>query len=167
MKLLDVSPRAAHPPDRGSTVRMSSLLQRLSQQHEVRQYSLDRIRASTLGCRSRERQISAGYREYRRCHLLAELVGEVADEGELRVAEIRSAGNRLVVEASADVDDLAEQLNVDLPTGDFHTVAGLVINVAGRIPAVDDEIEISGHVFRVTEGNDRRLRTLEVDRSQK
>ena len=94
--------------------------------------------------------------------VVAELVGEVADEGELRMAEIRPAGDRLVVEATADINDLAEQLGADLPTGDFHTVAGLVIDVAGRIPAVGDEIEISGHIFRVTEGTDRRVQTLEV-----
>ncbi|MGI9606529.1 MAG: hemolysin family protein [Acidimicrobiales bacterium] len=95
--------------------------------------------------------------------LVAELVGQVADEGEPPVAEIRAAGDRLVVDAATDVDDLAERLGADLPTGNFHTVAGLVIDVAGRIPTVGDEIEISGHVFRVTEGTDRRVRTLEVN----
>jgi len=94
--------------------------------------------------------------------VVSELVGEVADEGELRLAEIRSVGDRLVVEATADVDELAERLGTELPAGDFHTVGGLVINVSGRIPAVGDEIEISGHVFRVTRGTDRRVLTLEV-----
>ncbi len=94
--------------------------------------------------------------------VVAELVGEVADEGELRMAEIRSVADRLIVEATADVDDLAERLGTKLPSGDFHTVGGLVIDAAGRIPVVGDEFEIAGHVFRVTSATERRLETLEV-----
>ena len=94
--------------------------------------------------------------------VVSELVGEVADEGELRTAEIRSLGDKLVVEATVPVEELAERLDTDLPNGDFRTVGGLVIDVAGRIPAVGDEVEIAGHQFRVTRGTNRRIRTLEV-----
>ena len=94
--------------------------------------------------------------------VVAELVGDVADEGERRVSEIRAVGDRIVVEATADVDDLASRLGVPLPTGDFHTVGGLVIDVAGRIPTVGEEVEIAGLRFRVVRGTRRRVGTLEV-----
>lgn len=95
--------------------------------------------------------------------VVSELVGEVADEGELRKALIRSAGDKLIVDATASVIDLAERLDADLPTGDFRTVGGLVIDAAGRIPAVGEEIEVAGHQFRVTRATNRRIRTLEVN----
>jgi len=94
--------------------------------------------------------------------VVAELVGEVADEGEPRLSPIRTAEGRLVVEATADVDELAEKLDTSLPRGDYHTVGGLVIDAAGRIPLVGDEVEIAGFVFKVLRGSKRRVRTLEV-----
>jgi CBS domain containing-hemolysin-like protein len=94
--------------------------------------------------------------------VVAELVGDVADEGERRLAPIRRDGDRLLVEASTDVADLEAELGAELPGGDFHTVGGLVIHAAGRIPVVGDDIEIGAHSFRVISGTSRRVRLLEV-----
>ena len=94
--------------------------------------------------------------------VVAELVGEVANEGENRVPEIRSQGDRLIVQATTDVEDLAARLQTELPIGDYHTVGGLVIAVAGRIPRINETIEIAGHSFRVLRGTNRRVLALEV-----
>ena len=96
--------------------------------------------------------------------VVAELVGEVADEGERRTAPIQRVGDRLLVEARADVEDLEAELEAELPSGDFHTVGGLVIDAAGRIPVVGDEIQIGAYSFRVVSGSSRRVRVLEVRR---
>lgn len=93
---------------------------------------------------------------------VAELVGEVADEGEETVPEIRKVEGKLVVDAATGVDDLADVLEVDLPTGEFHTVGGLVIDAAGRIPATGESVEVAGLNFRVVSGSPRRVKTLEV-----
>jgi CBS domain containing-hemolysin-like protein len=93
---------------------------------------------------------------------VAELVGEVADEGERRQDPIRRMEDRLLVEASADVAALAAELEAELPSGEFHTVGGLVIDAAGRIPLVGEEIQIAGYSFRVVSGTTRRVRVLEV-----
>lgn len=94
--------------------------------------------------------------------VVSELVGEVADEGESRHADIREEDGRLIVRAATPIDELAERLATELPSGDFHTVGGLVIDAAGRIPAVGEVVEIAGHSFRVMSGSRRRVRMLEV-----
>jgi hypothetical protein len=44
VRVLDVSPRVAFPPRRGSAVRIFNLLSYLSERHEVRQFSYARVR---------------------------------------------------------------------------------------------------------------------------
>lgn len=94
--------------------------------------------------------------------VVAEVLGDVADEGEARVPDIINLDDRLVVDARTDVDDLAERLGVEFPTGDFHTVGGLVIDAAGRIPEQGDSVDIAGHRFLVVSASQRRVKKLEV-----
>lgn len=95
--------------------------------------------------------------------VVAELVGEVADEGEAPSPTIRREDGRLLVDARLDVAELADELGIELPAGDYHTVGGLVIDVAGRIPAVGEAVHIAGLRFRVTRGSKRRVQTLEIN----
>jgi len=94
--------------------------------------------------------------------VVAEVLGDVADEGEHREPDIRHDAGRLVVDATTDVDDLAARLGLEFPTGDFHTVGGLVIDVMGRIPEPGESVEICGRRFLVVSASQRRVKTLEV-----
>jgi putative hemolysin len=59
------------------------------------------------------------------------------------------------------VGELKARLNIgQLPLEDkgrYNTVAGLLLAVAGRLPATGDEIEISGWIFKVLEMERRRI----------
>ena len=73
--------------------------------------------------------------------VVAELVGRVSDEGEL-LNPIRPGGpGRWHVDAAADLEELEQETGVSLPSGDWHTVGGLVIGVAGRIPSVGESFD--------------------------
>jgi CBS domain containing-hemolysin-like protein len=97
--------------------------------------------------------------------VVAELVGKVADEGEVEVSPIRRTGpGRWLVAGSVDVDDLADEVGLALPHGDWHTVAGLVTGVAGRIPAPGDLVEIDDLRIEVLAATDVRVETVEVSR---
>ncbi len=94
-----------------------------------------------------------------------QLVGDVADEGEPAAADIRRVGPaRWRVAGICDLVDLEEQLQIELPDGDWATVAGLVIALAGRIPAPGEAFEEAGLRFRVLEATERRVKLLEVER---
>jgi len=98
--------------------------------------------------------------------VVAELVGEVADEGEPRAPAIRQTGpDRWLVAASASVDDLSAEIGVELPTGDWHTVGGLVTGTTGRIPSPGDQVEIDAVRIRVVSATAVRVETVEVMRS--
>jgi len=98
-----------------------------------------------------------------------ELVGSIAepDRGARVRPRLRSVGEgRWLVDGGLDVDDLADEIGVELPQGDWHTVAGLVLALAGRIPRVGDEVAVAGHTFRVVAATRRRIVRIAVEESE-
>ncbi|MBX7455548.1 hemolysin family protein [Mycolicibacterium sp. 3033] len=75
--------------------------------------------------------------------LAEELVGDIEDEhdGTHRETAIETSGGWLVPGDLA-VDETERLLGVTLPTGDFETVAGMVIAHADGLPSVGDQVSI-------------------------
>jgi len=95
--------------------------------------------------------------------VVGELVGRVSDEGENLRPLIRSIGrNRWRVDAAADVDDLSAVTGVALPEGDWHTVGGMVIGTAGRIPSVGEVFAFDGLSLRIVAAAPQRVAVLEA-----
>jgi CBS domain containing-hemolysin-like protein len=96
--------------------------------------------------------------------IVEELLGTVAEEdpaGRGRMFRALPGGSWLV-DGRMSVDDLGHRLGAELPDGPWTTVAGLVIGLIGRVPAVNDEVVTAGHRFRVTAATRRRIRRVEV-----
>ena len=92
-----------------------------------------------------------------------ELLGSMSEEPEgVPIALIEEG--QWSVDASLPIEDLSDALEVDLPEGEWNTVAGLVFTLAGRVPLVGDEVSVSGHLFRVVATRRRRITRVEVTR---
>lgn len=91
------------------------------------------------------------------------LVGRVSDEGEILNPMIRPMGRgRWHVDAATDVDDLALETGVALPDGDWHTVGGLVIGVAGRIPGIGEVFSFDGLTLTIRDAAPHRVGSVEA-----
>lgn len=77
--------------------------------------------------------------------LLEELVGEIYDESDRDVvAVVHEPDGALVLPGAFPFHDLAD-IGVELPEGDYATIAGLVLAALGRIPeAPGDEVTVGG-----------------------
>jgi putative hemolysin len=76
--------------------------------------------------------------------LIEELVGEIYDETDPDVLSARwLADGSVVIPGRFPIHDLAD-IGVELPEGDYATVAGLLLKVAGRIPLEGEIIELEG-----------------------
>ena len=74
--------------------------------------------------------------------LIEELVGEIYDETDPDLATVRHLPDgTTIVPGAFPVHDL-DDIGVELPDGDYTTVAGLVLERLGRIPSVGDEVII-------------------------
>jgi CBS domain containing-hemolysin-like protein len=82
--------------------------------------------------------------------LLAELIGEMFDESDLDEPEVTELGDgRYTVRASMSVDDFGRRFAVDMPEGDFDTLAGFLIQELDGAPKLGAELRWHGLLFIV------------------
>jgi putative hemolysin len=95
--------------------------------------------------------------------LLEEIVGEIQEHGEAEEAPFKVVAPG-VVEAlgRASVDDLSELLGVDLPEGDYDSVAGWITTALGTIPPAGQFHTINGLEVEVLAADKRRIHRVRV-----
>ena len=90
--------------------------------------------------------------------LLEELVGEIQDESDAAELGIEYLSDRrFLVPGSLRIDEVADYVGVELPEGDYETVAGFVIDRLGRIPRRRDSVRHDGWRLRVRSMHRRRV----------
>jgi CBS domain containing-hemolysin-like protein len=97
--------------------------------------------------------------------LLEELVGEIADEYDREEPEVVQVGDgRYRVSGKVSIDDVNELLDAQLPDEEWDTVAGLVLDLFGRIPAEGDEVSYEGLGFKAEEVQGRRISKVLIEK---
>jgi CBS domain containing-hemolysin-like protein len=93
--------------------------------------------------------------------LVEEIIGEIVDEHE--VAQIvRESETSYLVPGNMDVDRLEELLGVRPDRRGAATVAGLVSELAGRIPQKGEVVEEDGLRLEVLQATDRKVERVRV-----
>jgi putative hemolysin len=97
--------------------------------------------------------------------LIEEIVGELADEGEADVQEVRTIDERTsIVEGQVRVEDINEKLHLNLPEGDYETVAGMILIHLGRIPNPGESLTQQGVRLTVLDMQGPRIARIEIVR---
>lgn len=97
--------------------------------------------------------------------IIEEIVGDISDEyDEEQQSLITKTGDgTAVVDARFHIDDLNREMGLELPEDeDFDTVGGFLMSVRGLIPVQGEIIESHGAEFHVLEGDERRLKRLQI-----
>jgi len=93
--------------------------------------------------------------------LVEEIVGEIGDEHE-KAEVVKENDHTYVVPGNMDVDHLDELFGIRPEGKEAATVAGLVSELAGRIPQKGEIIEDDGLRFEVLESTDRRVQRVRI-----
>ncbi|PYV47059.1 MAG: HlyC/CorC family transporter [Acidobacteria bacterium] len=93
--------------------------------------------------------------------LVEEIVGEISDEHE-PAQLIRESETSYLVPGNMDVDRLEELLGIRPDRRGAATVAGLVSELAGRIPKKGEVVEQDGLRLEVLQATDRRVERVRV-----
>jgi len=96
--------------------------------------------------------------------LIEELVGEIVDEYDDEEPMIVEIDGAWIVDARIDVDELAQALGVDLPSDEWDTIGGLVLELAGRVPLEGETFTHDGLVFTADTVHGRRVAKVKVTR---
>jgi CBS domain containing-hemolysin-like protein len=95
--------------------------------------------------------------------LLEEIVGEIEDEFDLPDESIEQVDDHTIrIDGTFPIDDFNEQFRTDLPGEDYHTMAGFVFGLLGRVPEPGDTVSHDGMRFDVIEVEGSRIDRLEV-----
>jgi putative hemolysin len=93
--------------------------------------------------------------------LVEEIVGEIRDEHE-KAELIRESDHSYVVAGNMDVDRLDELFGMRPEGKESATIAGLVSELAGRIPQKGEVVEEDGLRFEVLESTERRVKRVRI-----
>jgi CBS domain containing-hemolysin-like protein len=97
--------------------------------------------------------------------LIEEIVGELRDEHE-QPEIVREGERSYVVSGGMDVDRLDELFGVKPEGKESATIAGLVSELAGRIPRRGEIVEEDGLRFEILESTDRRVERVRITSAQ-
>ena len=96
--------------------------------------------------------------------ILEEIVGDIEDEtDEDEDTMIRpQQDNSYLVDALTPIEDFNEFFDVGISDEEFDTIGGIIVQAFGRMPKVDETIEVDNFDFRVAEGDNRQVKLLEL-----
>ncbi len=91
--------------------------------------------------------------------LVEEIVGELSVPAASEKPLLKQEDGSFLADGTLNIDDAAKALGL---TGfgeekDFHTLAGLVLNIAGELPRVGDSFNYQGYKFKVIDKDGNRI----------
>ena len=98
--------------------------------------------------------------------LVEEIVGEIRDEHETGADVVRENENTYIVPGNMDVDRLNELFGSRPEHTEATTIAGLVSELAGRIPQKGEVVEDDGLRFEILDSTDRLVERLRISAVQ-
>lgn len=95
--------------------------------------------------------------------LIEEVVGEIIDEFDSPAIYIRKRGEKTYsVNARIEPEQLRDELGIELPKGDYDTLAGFVLFQMGHIPHRDESFEFRGVKYVITRATRRKVEWVRI-----
>ncbi|MBW1992383.1 MAG: HlyC/CorC family transporter [Deltaproteobacteria bacterium] len=95
--------------------------------------------------------------------LLEEIVGEIADEFDQEVSPfVKLAEGHYLIDGRMEIGHLNEALNLELPTGDYETLAGFIIAQLGDLPRPGQQLQYRNLRFVIRRAEPRAIREVEL-----
>ncbi|MFN8353607.1 MAG: gliding motility-associated protein GldE [Spirosomataceae bacterium] len=100
--------------------------------------------------------------------IIEEIVGDIKDEyDEDELGYTKLDDFTFVFEGKTSLTDVCKALDIDLVVfdkvrGDSESVGGLLLEMFGRLPKVNEEITFEGFTFRILSADNRRIKKIRV-----
>lgn len=90
--------------------------------------------------------------------LLEEIVGEIIDEFDATQILIHKIKDNIYsVNARIEPEQLKEELGIEIPEGDYDTLAGFILEHLGHIPKREESFEYNGIKFVITRATRKKV----------
>jgi CBS domain containing-hemolysin-like protein len=92
--------------------------------------------------------------------IVEELVGEITDETDRPLRQLRRDGADWLVSGLLRPDEVRDRTDIPVPEGRYETVAGFVLERLARLPAEGESVEVEGWRLTVAGVEGRRVARL-------
>ena len=92
--------------------------------------------------------------------VMQEIVGYLGDELLEDMQFERINENTVQIDGDMHIEDFNEHVPLQLPKGDYETVAGFMLHKLGRIPVQGDSLKVSDSKLMVSQMNGRRIEKI-------
>ncbi|MBT3514809.1 MAG: HlyC/CorC family transporter [Nitrospina sp.] len=93
--------------------------------------------------------------------LLEEIVGEIEDEYDKPEQKFQAyPGGGYIIDGEMEIDAINEIIRLNLPTGDYETLAGLILNRLETIPQTGEQITVEDVRLTVKETSRRKIQSI-------
>lgn len=98
--------------------------------------------------------------------ILEEIVGEIEDEydneedSDNDVEQV--APNTWIVAADVEIDTLIDEYAMELPEGDYETVAGLILDKLERIPNPGQYLHVGAYRLQILQATDKKIIKVKI-----
>jgi len=99
--------------------------------------------------------------------IMEEIVGGLQDEFEAMESEkeVEIVDERtFVVSGSTGIDEINELVGVELDSGEFHTIAGFLFGLFGRLPKVGEQLRYHGLRFLILEMDGKKVEKIKISK---
>jgi len=96
--------------------------------------------------------------------IIEEILGEIQDEDEATTTDeiLQSEDGSYSIDGSAEIRKVELLYDKELEADDFTTVAGLIINKLGHVPAVGEKLDFNGLLFEVTHADNKQVHRVRL-----
>lgn len=95
--------------------------------------------------------------------LVEEIVGEISDEYKHEVHDYQVlSDNSYLVRGSMEIEKANEKLELNLPKGEFETVAGFVMEHLGKLPSKGEKFVYEKKVFIIHEVQEKTIKWIRI-----
>ncbi len=98
--------------------------------------------------------------------ILEEIVGNIDDEYDIEdIKDVEKINdNTWIVNAYVEVDDLIDLHGIDLPEGDYETIAGLIISYIAKIPTQGTVLNVNEFKIEIIEVTNKKIEKVKITR---
>jgi len=90
--------------------------------------------------------------------ILEEIVGEIEDEYDTTSEEVEKIDeNTFLIQGFVEIDYLNDEFDMELPEGDYETIAGLIIDKLARIPTRKTKLTVGNCNIEVKQVTDKKI----------
>jgi len=96
--------------------------------------------------------------------IIEEILGEIQDEDEATATDeiLQSDDGSYSIDGSAEIRKVELLYDKELEADDFTTVAGLIINKLGHVPAIGEKLDFNGLLFEVIDADNKQVHRVRL-----